>query len=373
MSTGIKVQIVGPHDKDGNFVPLHLHDGDGDSPGVIAFTHPLYHYNAESRPFSNDIYGTDMAQNASFGGTPIPVHNGIDNAYWTGSQIVGTNVTFDSTDVGKVIAGAKSIKVANPASNDVWQFAKGSTQDLTGHTAITFKINIDSGWTEGDSVSICGYDVSGDAIVGVAVLIEDYMNEFEFDATQTVSIPFSDMALESQTIEAFRMTQVSKHGQAATFYMDTFQIEETGDSIEFRVSAQGDGEYHVTKLRIAMANNVGGTVADGTMSGIAYDSMLGVTLTNGLSFRQVVNGETLFAPTWNTVGDLMAAGFDLVDQISDGTNTMLIFEVEFSQHNVYRGNPSQNYAAFVINDDLTSFLQFGVVARGARVTNKDLL
>ena len=85
---GIRVQIAGS-DIDGQIVPLNMYQDDGDPSGLIAYTRPLYNYAPETRAFVNPEYGVAINQNAGFGGTPIGIHDGEDNTYWTGAQIVG--------------------------------------------------------------------------------------------------------------------------------------------------------------------------------------------------------------------------------------------------------------------------------------------
>lgn len=365
---GIRVQIAGS-DIDGQIVPLNMYQDDGDPSGLIAYTRSLYNYVPETRAFVNSEYGVAINQNAGFGGTPIGIHDGEDNTYWTGAQIVGTKVTFDSTD--RFNSDAQSVKVDNPNANDVWQFAKGSSQDLTGYAGITLYINIDKDWSVGDSVSLCGYDVTGDTIVGNAVLIEDYVNEFTFDVWQPMQVPFVDLGLVGATVEAFRMTQVSKQGKSATFYIDDFQIEETGTPIEFKISASPECVFEVEKYRMIIVAPLDTALVNNSMPALSYDQLLNVTLVNGIRFTQSVAGESLAgSPPFFNLSDLIGAGFDVIATHCDGTNTMLVLEAPFRHPHELKGEATTNYVSFTIGDDLTSFLKFNIFAIGHRLTNK---
>ena len=93
---------------------------------LVVATRPLKTYINALRFFINDDYGADMNQDAATGGTPELVHNGIDSALWTATDIVGGGkTTFNSTD--QAYAGTHSIKVDNSPVNDVFQLIKAVT------------------------------------------------------------------------------------------------------------------------------------------------------------------------------------------------------------------------------------------------------
>ena len=75
-------------------------EGRSGESGLLVYTVPREQPIPKILPFINDTYGAAMNQNAAFGGTPVNIHNGIDSVLWTGSEPIGTKVTFDSTDTG---------------------------------------------------------------------------------------------------------------------------------------------------------------------------------------------------------------------------------------------------------------------------------
>ena len=77
--------------------PADTHQKNGDV-GVIAYTQPLKELSPLNVPAINPTFGNQMARDAAFTGTPDVVHDGIDSVAWTGTNIVGARVTFNSTN-----------------------------------------------------------------------------------------------------------------------------------------------------------------------------------------------------------------------------------------------------------------------------------
>tara|TARA_R100001244_G_scaffold43202_2_gene38783 strand:- start:1255 stop:2373 length:1119 start_codon:yes stop_codon:yes gene_type:complete len=369
----IPFEIEGQTKKSG-LVRAHMYnpridDRFGES-SLIVYTIPREEPVPLILPFLNDANGNAMNQNAAFGGTPVEVHNGTDTAEWTGSNITGGKVTFNSafTGTGWPPAGTKSVKVDKAAVGDVWQFAKGSSQDLTSYTAITMKIWIDKDWKANDSISIYGFD---GGVVGNEVFLEDYMDEFNFKETMSISIPLSDMGLASASIDSIRMEQISKEGKAPKFYLDTIQIEETGGGLEYRVTHDPATKYCVNKFVVTITDLLAGTLANGAgMIPLSYDQILGLPeLSNGILLRSFIDGDVSFSGTFRKISDFTAVGFMITNAMSDGTNTSITLEQSFPDPLIIRGSTDLNFISMTVNDDLSGLLQLSALLRGSEVKN----
>ena len=200
--TGIPIRIIG--DARGNgLVQVEMYnpltDGrDGES-SMIVYTIPREQPIPKILPFLNDTFGSAMNQAVGFEGTPVNIHNGTDSELWIGSEISGTSVDFDSTN--RSFSGTMSVRANSPDVGDVWQFAKGSDQDLSGKSALTGEININRRWNAGDSVAVYGWDTGTGLIVGNQVFIENYIDETSFDVWMNMVIPLSDMGSKYQRRE----------------------------------------------------------------------------------------------------------------------------------------------------------------------------
>lgn len=302
-------------------------------------------------PLLNSEFGISMNIDGAFSGTPDGVANGIDTVLWTGSQITGTKVTFNSTD--RFFAGAASVKIDNPNSGDIWQFDKGSNLTLSSYTAITIKINIDKDWTIGDSVSIYGYDTGGAVQVGLKVLIEDYIDITSFDTWQSVTIPLADMGLTTGTIDAFRMQQEAKTGKAAKWYLDNMQVEETSGAVTFCFDPNGDQIFHITRIGAFAAVN-GASEA----SLLAYDKFYGLTsLLNGVQVQIQSNGNVVLSAAENNLFAQIVQPQITTVTGGDGTNSWIkvMNDIEFDLDGRKR-----DFVKYTIQDDLTALDQYSV-------------
>jgi len=337
--------------------------------GQFVYTEQRKEFSIRTKPFLNNTYGIAMNQNGSFTGTPDKIHNGTDNAYWTGSQISGTKVTFDSTV--RANAGTKSVELNNANIGDEWQFDKGSDIDNTLYSHLTFYVNIDKDWSVGDSISVFMYDTGTSSIVGSKVLLEDYINEFDFDVWQKAVIPFTDLDI-STDFDAIRMIQEGKNGKAPKMYFDDIQLEESnGSGIEFKVLGSTSEVFHVYELNFSMADNITAVVTNGTMQGLSYNQILGVSaLSNGINIRRVSNDDVLFSANIKQLSDFFNAGMTIENSISDGTNSLINLRIKFVDPIILTGIPSENFLSLTVNDNLTGLLLFNTFARGSIETQE---
>lgn len=364
---GIDVHLVGQAPNNGT-VQAEMYnprvDGRQGESSLVVYTVPREVAEAKILPFLNDEFGAAMNQDASFGGTPVQIHNGIDSVLWTGSEITGNDITFDSTN--RASSGTNSVRANSPSVGDVWQFAKGSSQDLSGYVALTAQININRRWTTGDSVSIYGWDTGSAAQVGTQVLIEDYIDETLFDTWMSLVIPLSDMGLEGLTVDAFRFEQLSNTGLTGDFFTDVLDLQETGGTTEFRITHDPSKRYEANTMIITITDNIAGTLANGAgMIPLSYDQFMGVgTLSNGILLRSIIDGEISFSGLFTSISDFLAVGFHITNHISDGTNTSITLEQDFRLPLIAQGSPSTNFISFTINDDLSGLLEFKALIRG---------
>ena len=87
-------------------------------------------------------------------------------------------------------------------------------------------------------------------------------------------------------------------------------------------------------------------------------------LTNGILFQRIQNGKILFSVTLRQLGDFLATGSNIVNHISDGTNTFITLLIEFPEPIILDGSTFDELR-FTINDDLSSLIRFTAAARGA--------
>ena len=295
----------------------------------------------------NDEVGFQMAINGASGGTPEPIHNGTDNSYWTGSNIQGTKVDFAFSGP---LTGL-SVEVNKPAISDIWQFMDASTTDTSNFIGLSMTIQVDSGWTVGNDISVCGHNTLTGLPVGNSVLLSVYLNEQDFGLIQKLAIPLSDMGLESGTIDSIRMEVMEKTGAGIVCHIDDIQLEETSGSKVFRITAPDETNYFISELKFTYIDQSSTVLADNSMPNISYDQILGLSkLTNGIGFSTVINDVPLFTASVTCIADSTRGGSILENVYSDGTNTHITVATRFEQPVLLKSS-TNDAIEITVNDD----------------------
>jgi hypothetical protein len=316
--------------------------------------------------FSNETYGVLMNQDGAFGGTALEVNDGEDTALWTAQDVVGTKLTAGSTD--RANTGAGSTLVDNPAANDIWEFNKGSNQDLTGYVALSMAINVDKDWTS-DNIEIYGWD--GSAEVGVRLNLADYLAQSTFDVWQNLIIPLVDLDLVGETIQSIRMQLIQKTGgKAPKFYIDDVQFEQSGTALLYEaISPVSDARYHATSLVLVFEDAIDISVANGTVAGINPLQILGVAPSIGIVLQHESMGDIILNESLASIGDMLALGFEIKSVVCDGTTTHLALELKFSVPIIITPPSAANNFTLSVRDDLTGLSKFRAYLDGAVEVN----
>ncbi len=291
----------------------------------------------------------------------------------TVSEDTGIGITSFATnaDAGEMtVATPASVETNNAVVNDIMQFAKGSDLVLSNFAAVSMRIYVDADWEQGDSLTFCGYDTGLGVIVGNTVNLEDYFDFGDFDIWRALSIPLTDLGIDAATtVDAFRITIVAKAGAKSPLaYFDRIQLEAAGGSTLFRIALANNERFYIEELVFSYADALAGTVANGTMTGLAYDQILGLAaLPNGFIILRTRAGKTLFSASIARIGDHISAGAQLENVMSDGTNTFITLKVRFVRPLILTGGPGDDLV-IIINDDMSGLLQFRCAARGGLET-----
>ncbi len=343
----------------GNTRNAHIHERHGHQ-GLVVYTHRDLQFNPEFRPFLNPTLGVGMNTDAAFGGSPEIIHNGGSSTEWTASAVQGT---WD-------FATGTVITQAGANDQDAATFAEESptTIDISTFTALSGVINLNTYLPANHTMSI-EFDLAG-VQVGDTLLLDDYIDTGNF-AAQNFTVPLVDFDFLSDLIDGFTITINRTGGSKPAMTFDDITLQQTGGAAVFTATADPGTRFHVTEIRIAFADVLSAkvpvtTTQDHAIAGISYDKFMAENaLANGVLFRRVRNGETLFTVPIRQMGDFLATGSNIVNIISDGTNTFITLLVEFPEPIILDGAGSANFLSFTISDDLSGLLQFTAAARGA--------
>lgn len=415
-------------DGKGGPLRAHVHDlrVPGDHAGLLVMQERFLKFDPIFVPFLNATKGIAMNQNVSFTGQPTIMHAGVNSGSLLTGTTNGTTAfhLIDSTTnftTGTIIVVGMSVKnttsgnefaiitaVANgdltldtdifisgetyeintiwvgTAVAGTWNFADsaqitltggntgdeasfdtnaGQSWDPTNFTAMTGKVDLDTFDDASHTIQIA-FGLGG-TLVGNSVDLNDFIDVGDF-AQQSFVIPKAQFGLDAPLpINDMTISLVRTGGPKPTFKLDDLQWENLGAPLVYTVTTPGNKRFHVTEIRIAIADDVTAVVTNGTALGLAFDALLGVSaLTNGVIFSRTQDGEVTFAVSIKQLGDFLATGSNIVNSISDGTNTFITLLVQFPEPIILEPG-SGNSLNFTINDDLSALSVFTAAARGA--------
>jgi len=331
-------------------------DADG-CVGQVVYSESRKVYTQRTLLFLSDEGSRDMNIDGSSSGTPDPIHNGIDNVYWTAAASVGT---WDFNNNTQANTGTYSIRAWNMNDNDKATISKGSDLDfgnfeaLTGYlyisrvTVATQQFNV---WFEESSLS-----------VGNSVDLLDYVTSSTTGSWQKFTIPKADFGIESESIDDFVIGVGRSANPRPRFYLDDIQIEETSGTMFTAQPAQGKKvEYQRVELYLEDALDI--SVTNGTAPGLSLTQLLGITPTVGFSFQRFEGGVPQISLTFKTLSDLNSLTFRVVDVGCDGTNTFLKMESILPEPATLKELDGDK-VVITINDDFTGLLNFRALLIG---------
>jgi hypothetical protein len=329
-------------------------------PGIMVYTEPAREFIAQTKALTNDTYGADMNQNATFSGTPDGIHDGTDSVLWTASAISGT-WTFDST--AQAQAGTKSVDATATVNNDEALFTRGSTISTGSYTAVTGYIYITS-WATSGTKEVQIRLRNGGVDQGDTLDLSNYVDTTTLNTWLKFTIPIGDFNAGTVAIDEMVVRTVDIGGGAApNYYLDTMQFEETGGAI-FDVVADTGTIFHITDMSITMADAYVSTLADATHQKLPYNTLLGVSaLTTGLNFKLTTDDIVRFNGVFKQHIDFMTFPAIQVESGGDGTNTWVGYKIKFDQPFVMDSRLKDKLEV-TVSDDLSGLLFFRIFVRG---------
>ncbi len=362
-------------DKNGETVALNTDSGE--DVGLVVATRDHKTYNLKVGFVTNSTYGSDMAQDAAFGGAPITIHNGLDDVAWTFAQSAGK---WDEDSTDRFYAGAKSIKCDNAAVGEYSEYTNqdggaGTDIDLTNYAAFSMWINTDKDWKTDSEVFFQGVVDGG--LVGNSVDLSDYFDWSDKDVWYYVSILKADLGLSTTSIDAVRITQGAKGGhKAPKFYIDDLTLQQSGSPIAFSIKPQKGTWFHITTVHITMADNVDSEVDTGadtkvpTMYGLSYDKFLGMTPGAGLKLEGYRDGELIVGSSQQitSLGDMLSLpSTTITNAVADGTNTCISLERNFPVPSILKAEENDELRV-TLDDDFSVLLMMKFSVMGYQET-----
>lgn len=352
----IKTRITGQTGNNSDSREVHVHPfntATGNHVGLTVLSHDFIQTEPATIFFTNDTVGIAMNQNVTFSGTPELIFDGgSGGTEWAGTANAGT---WNFADTGKT-----TITSAN--NNDSATFDDAGTIDMSGHTAITGKVDLDT-YNPLQNNILIQFGLAG-ALLGNSVNLNDFIDTGNF-SEQSFVIPKGDLGIDSLTIDEMTITITRIGGAKPTIKFDDFQIEQIGTPLIFSLNVSSGDKFHIEELIFAYADVLDAQAnADASMPNLSYDKILGLNaLTNGFTISRTKGGKTLFSASIKTLGAQISAGAKADEPWSDGTNTFVVLRAVFKKPLILTGDPDDTLT-IQINDNMSGLLQFTASGRG---------
>ena len=270
------------------------------------------------------------------------------------------SIAIGGANAGNVTATAQSVNAVPSEANDVLQFARGADLDLSGYASITGYVYI-TAWV-GAGLNIYGWDVSENLMVGNIVNIGDYINTGTQDVWQKFTIPLTVLGLSGVT-SGFDALRIQPLANNINFYLDYLEIQQTGtvDPKTYTIKPDKGTWLHVSKILIALADEVDTTLADNSMPNLSYNKLLGVdSLATGIVYQRVQNNEILQTLIIKNIGNyLQFPTAKIIVNIYDGTNAFMTIGSDFTEPLILRSEDADELR-IVISDDLSGLLMLRI-------------
>jgi hypothetical protein len=326
--------------------------------GLVVFTDDLKKQSNLFQPAVNPLLGNEMAINASFGGTPDGIHNGLDNVWWTASAISGT---WDFASATNPFAGVGCIEQVSNSGSDEALITRSSALDSESYVGISGKVRLEQ-WGGGEKHIELRFRLAG-VDIGVSVNIDDFIDTSVLSEYQTFNINFTDFGVGGD-IDELVVTKNKISGSTPKFRLDNIQVEETGGASVFVVEAPFGRKFLIQSLYISYVDALDISLVNATAPAFSYDKLMNeAALDNGIVYQIIEDGEIVSSLSTSTLGDNLKGGASITSLVCDGTNTCLTLEVRFGGPLVLDSR-YEDSLSIIIGDDLSGLISFTALASG---------
>lgn len=329
--------------------------------GLLCYKEPARIRKNKVIPFNNVTFGNKLNLNATATGASEIVHNGGTSTEWNATANSGPwNFT-----TGGIITLANT--TVNNSTADFNKPSSGSIE-LSNYVSFSGKVRLNL-YEPGDSIKLRIRNNNG--VLGPARLsLDGFIDETIIGTFQNFVIPLVDFGVISGIADEFRIiVQERGSGIRVGVSFDDLQFDSiTGVPVGVQIFTAGPnlGEvFYLDKIIITLVDAFTGIVTNGTMQGLVYNQILGESqLTNGINIQRKANGEIKENFIIKDMSDFLfeGFGFKIIDvSISDGTNTNVTLEYNFSETQVLK---FQDEYRIIISDDLSGLITFKASLHG---------
>ena len=334
----------------------------GEDVGLVVATRPHKLYTPQTMFFSDEVGNIEMAHVAAYGGTPEMVHDGTDNAYWTGTVKEGTWTLDDTgtiTDHTPADSGDHCIKGVGTGKDGEIELAHPTSIDLITYEAISGWIYV-VGWQAGKHLELQAR-LNG-IKVGDKVNIDDYFTIGIQNSWQQFIVPLTDLNLTGVTIDAFLIKNREDLNQ---FYLDDIQIEETDTEFKtYQLKPDVGTNLHVMKMVTTYVAPLDMDHADANTPFLSYNNIIGVTLVKGWLLQRIQNKIVTVSQVVQSIHDMVYTGGVVRGIVCDGVNTMLTMEYTYLTPEILKADNLDSLKVLIQDPNMDDFISMRMAVIG---------
>lgn len=326
-------------------------------------------YPSVVRFFTNEQFGADLNQDASFAGTPEGVHNGTDTVLWTGSIESGGGSSFIFDSTVQANNGTKSIDARSSSNGNTALLQKPSgTISASDYVALSGFVYIES-WTDQGTRKDVDIRLRNAGVVqGNAVALRNYISLLTQNSWQKFAIPLSDFGVTTESIDQVTLETIDVgSGPPPNYFLDDIQFEEQNDPLEFRLTPPEGKLFTVYSIKATIVAPWAPLTSDGSKPKIVHNKFMDIAaLDNGLVVNDNRKEGVRFSASINTNLDLIQLPVSTFRVVSyDETNAVIEVEFNFESNTpVILDDVQGDFNSFVLTANLSSLTSFRISARG---------
>jgi hypothetical protein len=297
-----------------------------------------------TRAFVHPTFGANLAQDGAFS-TSLNLYDGGDTAGWTPSTVQGT---WNFTDTVNPFSNTNCFSIASASNGDAALFTGGAAIDATTYTALTIEVRLEA--YSGSNNTILIQCLLSGTPVGSSFDVNQVINTSMLGEYQNAVVSLADnLGLDpSDTFDEVQVTITRSGGPAAAVRFDELLARGGDGDIPFNLSIDSDKIFLVSAIEFALTRNVTGTSARDP------DTLLGVTLANGLVINRVELGEVVQGRNISSLSEFKAFRFRPEAWDDGASKTSLILAVNFDPPLRVDGTVG-DAISISVQDDLTAF------------------
>lgn len=334
--------------------------------GLVTFSQPLKVFTPGTSLLLNSQNGTSMKVNGTSHGTSEYIYSSTNNEKntWKIQESNSWNHS-NSNNKDKDKDTKEPISITKGKNGDQILFSKISDNNLsiTNYTVLSGKIMLENVNTNNNHLIVqLMLDKNN---VGHKIDIFNFIDAGLFNTYQNFQIVMENFKVENN-FNGINITVLKNGTPKPSLSIDDLKLEEAGGGVIYTAYPRSTHVFKPNELIFNIAANT-------FKPELAYDKLLGLSLSSGIIIQAHINNEVLFSYNMKQMSDFIYHGFVIKNLICDGINTCITLGLEWNCDFLIDPRNVTDHVSVTINDDLTALLEIRAKLNGTEEKIKNIL